>query len=53
MISQEDLKLLADWVNKNGDHQLSFVEKQAIKLVIGKSATVNDLLKTALDLLKK
>ena len=32
---------------------LNFLEKEAIKLAVKKAGTVGDLLKTALDLLKK
>lgn len=53
MMSPEDLKLLMDWFEKNKDHKLNFLEKEAIKLAVKKADTVGDLLKTALDLLKK
>ncbi len=52
-MNQEDLKLLTDWFEKNQDHKLNFLEKQAVKLAVSKAETVGDLLKTALDLLKK
>ena len=52
-MSDEDLKLLTDWFNENKDHKLNFIEKEAIKLAVRKADTVGDLLKTALDLLKK
>lgn len=52
-MSDEDLKLLTDWFNENKDHKLNFLEKEAIKLAVRKADTVGDLLKTALDLLKK
>lgn len=52
-MSPEDLKLLMDWFEENKDHKLNFLEKEAIKLAVKKAGTVGDLLKTALDLLKK
>lgn len=52
-MSDEDLKLLTDWFEQNKDHKLNFIEKEAIKLAVRKADTVGDLLKTALDLLKK
>ena len=52
-MSDEDLKLLMDWFEQNKDHKLNFIEKEAIKLAVRKADTVGDLLKTALDLLKK
>ena len=52
-MDQQDLKLLTDWFDQNQDHKLNFIEKEAIKLAVKKASTVGDLLKTALDLLKK
>ena len=52
-MSDEDLKLLLDWLEANKDHKLNFVEKEAIKLAVRKAGTVGDLLQTALNLLKK
>ena len=52
-MNDEDLKLLTDWLEQNKDHKLNFIEKEAIKLAVRKADTVGDLLKTALDLLKK
>ncbi len=52
-MNQEDLKLLTDWFEKNQDHKINFIEKEAIKLAVKKAETVGDLLKTALSLLKK
>ena len=52
-MTDEDLKLLMDWFEKNKDHKLNIIEKGAIKLAVNKAATVGDLLKTALDLLKE
>ena len=51
-MTDEDLKLLMDWFEKNKDHKLNFVEKEAIKLAVWKANTVGDLLQTALGLLK-
>ena len=52
-MDQNDLKLLTDWFENNKDHKLNLLEKEAIKLAVRKAGTVEDLLKTALDLLKK
>jgi hypothetical protein len=52
-MNQEDLKLLMDWFEKNKDHKLNFLEKEAVKLAVKKAETVGDLLQTALNLLKK
>lgn len=52
-MNQEDLKLLMDWFEKNKDHKLNFLEKEAVKLAVKKAGTVGDLLQTALNLLKK
>lgn len=52
-MDEQDLKLLTDWFEENKDHKLNFLEKEAIKLAVKKAGTVGDLLKTALDLLKK
>ncbi len=52
-MSDEDLKLLMDWFSENKDHKLNFIEKEAIKLAVKKADTVGDLMKTALNLLKK
>lgn len=52
-MSDEDLKLLMDWFEKNKDHQLNLIEKEGIKLAVKKAKTVGDLLQTALNLLKK
>ncbi len=52
-MEKEDLQLLMNWFEKNKDHEMSFLEKEAIKAVLRKSKTVGDLLETALKLLKK
>ncbi len=52
-MTDEELKLLTDWFEQNKDHKLNFLEKEAIKLAVRRADTVGDLLKTALDLLKK
>ena len=52
-MNEEDLKLLTDWFEKNKDHKLNFLEKEAIKMAVRKADTVGDLLETALGLLKK
>ena len=52
-MNPEDLKLLMDWFEKNKDHKLNLLEKEAIKMAVRKAGTVGDLLRMALDLLKK
>ena len=52
-MNSDDLKLLTDCFENNKEHKLNFVEKEAIKLAVKRAGTVEDLLKTALDLLKK
>ena len=52
-MNDEDLKMLLDWFEKNKDHKLNFIEKEGIKIAVRKAETVGDLLKTALNLLKK
>lgn len=52
-MEREDLQMMIDWVEKNKDHELNFLEKEAIKAVLRKSKTVGDLFETALNLLKK
>ena len=52
-MNPEDLRLLMDWFEENKDHKLNFIEKEGIKMAVRKADTVGDLLKTALDLLKR
>lgn len=52
-MEQEDLKLLMDWFEAHKDDKLNFLVKEAIKFEVKKAETVGDLLKTALNLLKK
>ena len=52
-MTNEEWEMLRDWVEKNREHKLNFIEKEAIKVVLRKAGSVEDLLKTALDLLKK
>ncbi len=52
-MEKEDLKLMTEWFEKNKDHELNFLEKEAIKAVLRKSRTVGDLFETAMKLLKK
>ena len=53
MMNESDMKLLTDWFEKNKDHKLNIIEKEAIKIAVKKADTVGDLLQTALNLLKK
>ena len=48
-----DFQILLDWFEKNKDHEMNFLEKEAIKAVLKKSKTVGDLAETALKLLKR
>ena len=52
-MTNEEWEMLRDWVEKKREHKLNFIEKEAIKAVLRKAGSVEDLLKTALDLLKK
>ena len=52
-MDQEDLKLLMDWFEKHKDDKLNFIAKEAIKFEVKRADTVGDLLKTALNMLKK
>ena len=52
-MEQEDLKLLTDWFETHKNHQLTFLEKEAIKMAVRKANTIGDLLTMALNLLKK
>ncbi len=52
-MSDQDWELLKNWVENHKEHRMSFLEKQAIKAVLSRAGTVEDLLKTALEMLKK
>ncbi len=52
-MNEEDLKMMLEWFEKNREHKLNFIEKEAIKVAVKKADTVGDLLNTALKLLKK
>ena len=52
-MERDDYQLLADWFEKNQDHEISFLEREAIKAVLRKCKTVGELAETALKLLKK
>lgn len=51
-MEQKDVELLAKWLQENQNHKLNFLEKQAIKLAVNRADTVQDLIGTALSLLK-
>ena len=51
-MDKEELQLLVDWFDKNQDHKLNFLEKEAVKVMIRKAETVGDVAKMALKLLK-
>ena len=52
-MTNEEWELLKKWVEEHHDHRLSFIEKEAIKAVLRKANSIDELLKTAIDLLKK
>ena len=52
-MEQEEIQILVEWFEQHKDHKLNFLEKEAIKLAVKKASTVGDLLRTALELLKK
>ena len=52
-MEKEDFQILLEWFEKNKDHEMNFLEKEAIKAVLKKSKTVGDLAETALKLLKR
>ena len=52
-MQKEDIQLLVDWFDKNQDHKITLIEKEAIKLVLRKANTVGELADTVLNLLKK
>jgi|GEM_PF-5317737 len=52
-MEKEDLDILLDWYEKNKDHKLTFVEKEAVKMVIKRAGTVEDLFNFVIGLLKK
>lgn len=51
-MTDQDLQLLCQWLKENGEHKISWLEKEAVKLALKKAETVNDLVETALKLLK-
>ena len=51
-MEQKDIELLIRWFEQNKDHKLNFLEKQAVKLAVGKAETVGELMETALSFLK-
>ena len=52
-MNKEDIQILVEWFEQNKDHEMNFLEKEAIKAVLRKSRTVGDLMEAALKLLKK
>lgn len=50
-MTEQDTRRLAGWLEKNKDHKITFLEKEAVKLVLRKAETVNDLIEAALKLL--
>ena len=52
-MEKSDIQLLVDWFDKNQDHRITVIEKEAIKLFLRKATTVGELADTVLKLLKK
>ena len=52
-MTKEDLQLLVEWFDRNKEHKLGFLEKEAIKAALRRAETVGDLAEMALKLLKK
>jgi len=52
-MTDEQLQLLCNWIRENGDHKISWLEKEAVKLALNKAKTVNDLLEMAVNALPK
>ena len=52
-MTQEDVQLLAKWLEEHQEHKLTFLEKEAVKAVLRKANTVGELVDTALKLLKQ
>ncbi len=51
-MEQKDIEMLVKWFEQNKDHKLNFLEKEAVKLAVGRAKTVGDLMETALSFLK-
>ena len=52
-MEKEDIQALVDWFDNNKDHELNFLEKEAVKAMLRKARTVGDLMDAALKLLKR
>ncbi len=52
-MTKEDIQLLVDWFDRNKDHRITLMEKEAIKLMLRKVGTVGELADTLLKLLRK
>ena len=52
-MTKEDIQLLVDWFDRNKDHRITLMEKEAIKLMLRKFGTVGELADTLLKLLRK
>lgn len=51
-MTKEDLQLLVDFLEQNGDHKLTGLEKLAAKAAISKCSSLNELVSYALKLIK-
>ena len=51
-MTDQELQLLCQWLKENGEHKITFLEKEAVKVILKRADTVNDLVETALKLLK-
>ena len=52
-MTKEDIQLLVDWFDRNKDHRITLMEKEAIKLMLRKVGTVGELADTLLKMLRK
>ena len=52
-MTKEDIQLLVDWFDRNKDHRITLMEKEAIKRMLRKVGTVGELADTLLKLLRK
>ena len=49
-MTKEDIQLLVDWFDRNKDHRITLMEKEAIKLMLRKVGTVGELADTLLPI---
>lgn len=51
-MTEQDMALLCKWLQDHQTHKLTWMEKEAVKLLLGKAKTVGDLAEAALKLLR-